>query len=192
MTSAINALPIDETFPVAGIDNPSQGFRDNFNYIKTGLGVAAEEITDLQNNTAKVNVDTDFNGVRLENAEINTFYGTVYNYSTLTTNTNINIRNGAYQIAVVDGDITLTFTNWPATDLHGKIILHLTAVNATREVTFNSLSGVLKYSNSFSILGNAVTADSIDLAENIDYIIEVWSVDNGDTIFLNYLGEFAE
>ena len=34
MASNINAFNIDGTFPIAGQDNPSQGFRDNFTNIK--------------------------------------------------------------------------------------------------------------------------------------------------------------
>ena len=34
MASNIVDTTIDDTYPVAGIDNDSQGFRDNFNIIK--------------------------------------------------------------------------------------------------------------------------------------------------------------
>jgi hypothetical protein len=52
MTSSINANAIDATYPVAGVDNDTEGFRNNFNYIKLGLAAAAAEITALQNSTA--------------------------------------------------------------------------------------------------------------------------------------------
>jgi hypothetical protein len=50
MTSAINPNNIDGTYPVAGQDNNSQGFRDNFTNTKTNFEYAAEEISDLQSN----------------------------------------------------------------------------------------------------------------------------------------------
>ena len=37
MASNINANNIDGTFPIAGQDNDSQGFRDNFTNVKTNL-----------------------------------------------------------------------------------------------------------------------------------------------------------
>ena len=37
MASNIISSTIDDTYPVAGIDNDTQGFRDNFNIIKTWL-----------------------------------------------------------------------------------------------------------------------------------------------------------
>lgn len=189
MTSAINAAQIDETFPVAGIDNPSQGFRDNFNYIKIGLEVAAGEITDLQNGTAKVNEDNDFNGVRIENAEVNKLYGTVYDYSALSSNSNIDIKNGVYQKASVGANITLNFTNWASTDLYAKITLHLTATGTSRQVNFITVSGNLKYSNNFP--AGFDLDPTLTLEVDKYYIIDAWSVDGGDTVFLNYLGEYA-
>ena len=49
MASNINPNNIDGTYPVAGQDNNSQGFRDNFTNTKTNFQYAAAEITDLQN-----------------------------------------------------------------------------------------------------------------------------------------------
>lgn len=48
MTSSINPNNIDGTYPIAGQDNDSQGFRDNFTNTKTNFGYAAAEITELQ------------------------------------------------------------------------------------------------------------------------------------------------
>lgn len=53
MTSAIDSDAIIDTFPVAGKDNDSQGFRDNFSATKLGLATAAEEIGRLQSRTLK-------------------------------------------------------------------------------------------------------------------------------------------
>ena len=50
MASSLSPTSIDATFPVAGQDNDSQGFRDNFNQIKTDLTNAKSELEDLQSN----------------------------------------------------------------------------------------------------------------------------------------------
>ena len=50
MTSNINPNNIDGTFPIAGQDNDSQGFRDNFTNVKNNLTFAKSEIEDLQKN----------------------------------------------------------------------------------------------------------------------------------------------
>ena len=60
MTSNINFAAINENFPVAGQDNDTQVFRDNFDTIKTNFSEAKTEITDLQDNAARTDGDNDF------------------------------------------------------------------------------------------------------------------------------------
>ena len=43
---------INVNFPIAGVDNDSQGFRTNFSKVQSALGVAATEISTLQLNAA--------------------------------------------------------------------------------------------------------------------------------------------
>jgi len=43
---------ININFPVSGANNDTQGFRTNFSQIQSALGVAANEITNLQLNSA--------------------------------------------------------------------------------------------------------------------------------------------
>lgn len=47
MASSINPNNIDGNYPVAGQDNDSQGFRDNFTNIKNNLTYSKSEIEDL-------------------------------------------------------------------------------------------------------------------------------------------------
>lgn len=58
MASNIDTSNINKNFPVQGQDNPSQGFRDNFNNIALMLDVAASEITELQNSPVGVSTAT--------------------------------------------------------------------------------------------------------------------------------------
>jgi len=50
MASLINPGKIDITYPIAGQDNDTQGFRTNYQNIKNNFTVAASEITALQSN----------------------------------------------------------------------------------------------------------------------------------------------
>jgi hypothetical protein len=61
---ASNIIPsnIDVTYPVAGQDNDSQGFRDNFTNISSNFSVAATEITQLQNTVFPVIVNVGVGG----------------------------------------------------------------------------------------------------------------------------------
>ena len=64
MTSQINPNNINGNYPVAGVDNNSQGFRDNFTNTKVNFQYAAEEIDDLQN---KVLLKAALSGETLDN-----------------------------------------------------------------------------------------------------------------------------
>lgn len=125
MTSAIVSETIDADFPVAGQDNDSQGFRDNFQIIKDGLAAAGGEITVLQNSTAKLDDDNDFNGNVIDNAQTNRLYGTVYPINTSTATTDISLDNGEYQEVTLVGNHTLTFKDWPEDNLYAKVRLEL-------------------------------------------------------------------
>jgi hypothetical protein len=54
MTSRIYPNSIDTTYPVAGQDNDTQGFRTNYLNIKNNFIIAAGEITALQSNVATI------------------------------------------------------------------------------------------------------------------------------------------
>lgn len=64
MASQVNPNTIDITYPVAGQDNNSQGFRDNFTNIQTNLQVVKDELEDLQ---SKVVLKSALNGTTLDN-----------------------------------------------------------------------------------------------------------------------------
>ena len=80
MTSTIDTSQIDETFPVAGVDQSSQGFRTNFAQIKTALNTAASEITSIQSSITK--------------------YSRIFN----ATDDWGNLSNGSYSISILESD----------------------------------------------------------------------------------------
>jgi hypothetical protein len=114
VTSNINYLSINENFPVAGQDNDTQVFRDNFDTIKTSFNAAKTEITDLQNNTAKLNEDNDFDLHIINNAVLQftrdaTYPGGLVN----ATPTTLDYRNGSYQIYTVGSSLSFDFLDFP-------------------------------------------------------------------------------
>ena len=56
MSSNINYASIDVTYPIAGVNNNTQGFRDNFTAIKDGLANASAEISTLQTTLDDLNL----------------------------------------------------------------------------------------------------------------------------------------
>lgn len=138
--SEIVSATIDADYPVAGQDNDSQGFRDNFSVIKDGLATANSEITDLQINTARLDVDNNFGGNLIDNAKTNRLYGSVYT-TTSTPTTNVSLENGEYQAITINGNHTLTFVDWPETDLYAKIRIALKSAGTIGNITFATEGG---------------------------------------------------
>ena len=71
MSSNINPNNINGNFPVAGQDNDSQGFRDNFTNILNNFSFASTEITDLQNAV------TNVQNVVQSNGNVEAYYGNI-------------------------------------------------------------------------------------------------------------------
>ena len=104
MASQINPNDIDGSYPVAGQDNNSQGFRDNFTNTKTNFTYAANEITDLQNNVVLksalngTTLDNDMGGSLLYDATIQDFAATRYAFTgSVSGSQTINYAAGHYQ-----------------------------------------------------------------------------------------------
>jgi hypothetical protein len=196
MPSQINNLVtnIDEDYPVAGIDNDTQGFRDNFDIIKTSLAFAGQEITVLQDTTVKTIGDNDFSGNLIINADLS---GVTENAVALAPISNpeiatnvINFRDGSYQQVIVnipDADITVEWGPTAASTLeaerYAKVILELSTDEPEAEygLTFSNPDGAIKYSNNFPFNFKVTTNPKL---------IEISTRTGGDTIFVEYMGEY--
>lgn len=158
---------IDATYPVAGQDNDSQGFRDNFSLIKQSLTDANAKVIDLQqkavltattsdNANPNIAVTNDLGGSSITNGTFNRFYPSAYTPSAaLTQSTDIDLHNGAFQGFVLGADTQFTFRNWPsttsgtATGQVATVRIFLTSDSTTaRTVTFNAYQGTIVYGNS--------------------------------------------
>lgn len=195
MASNINYLSINENFPVAGQDNDTQVFRDNFDTIKTSLRNAKDEITGLQDNTAKVNVDNDFELKKIQRALLQNNRTQKFDAGAVSASpTTVDYENGNYQIYRVAANINVDFLNFPGDPVFisevtpigmGKVTLELYrsgSVNTT--VSFITSGGtVIKKDPSFP---GTITLDS----ETDPVFIEVWRHSAG-VIFMRYLGKFS-
>ena len=193
MTSNINFAAINENFPVAGQDNDTQIFRDNFDTIKTNFSTAKTEITDLQDNSARTDVDNDFlyniiGSVTLQDAYLRK---KDYGSAIVSGTQEVSFKQAMYHIIKIGADTSMSFVEFPTVEVDasglgqiGKATLELYGDGTSRTITFStSGSTVLKKSSGFP---GTVTVTS---ATN-PVIIEVWQ-HNTDVIWLNYLGLFS-
>ena len=141
MTSAINPNDIDGTYPVAGQDNNSQGFRDNFTNTKTNFQYAANEITDLQTNAVLkaaltgTALNNNMGGSPLSNANISDFSAVAAILGTLSGSVTIDYTAGHYQTVTTGASISLAFTNFPAAGNFGIVRVQITVSNIAYTVT---------------------------------------------------------
>jgi len=185
MASNILTADINELYPVAGKDNDSQGFRDNFKLIKTGLTTAASEITTLQTNTAKLDAANDFNGNNVSEANFIANSEEVFVTDEIAFSQNIRFINGHYQILTVGGDVTLTLTDWPASGKLGKMRLAVKGDGTSRLITWSTgSSGTLK-------TDAAWPENFLAVSESDPIIIDFWSADAGLTVYGQYHGQFT-
>jgi hypothetical protein len=163
MPSQITTLfpNIDESYPVAGVDNDTQGFRDNFDVIKTSLGVASVEITELQDITAKVNSANDFNGNDQSNLNIVSATEKTNNLGLVPGGSQlfpIQYRNGPYQYATLAADRTFQI-QWGINPQEGllqagrlaKLTLQLSGNGGGRVDSVIIENGGSGYSNNTSV-----------------------------------------
>ena len=182
---ASNIVPgnIDGTYPVAGQDNSSQGFRDNFNAIKNNFTEAKSEIETLQSNKANLNAANDFAGNIVSNAELKDNSETVYAHGSIDGTITMNHENGHYQTLTTTGTITLGFSNLPATGKLGRIILDVNVASTAHTITIPS--AVLVAGN---VSGGDGSSDTITVPTSGRYLYEFMSPDSGTTILMHQLG----
>jgi|TARA_B110000305_G_scaffold225539_1_gene272222 hypothetical protein len=185
MASNILTTDINELYPVAGSDNDSQGFRDNFRLVKTGLATAATEITSLQTTSAKLNAENDFNGNVIREANFIANSEEAYVTDEVTASQDLRFVNGNYQVITVGADVTLTLTDWPATGKLGKIRCAVKGDGVSRLITFSAgPNRVLKTDTNWPVSFLAVS-------ETDPIFIDLWSSDAGLTVYGQYHGQFT-
>ena len=143
--STINTNGISVTYPVPGVNNNSQGFRDNFTSIKTNLDMAGSEISDLQNKVivksalANTVINNDMANTLMSNTLTQGFRATTYNLGNdLSGIVTINVALGDVQYGTITGDTTLQFTGWSDAGTQSKVELQLDVGNATANLVFPS------------------------------------------------------
>lgn len=188
MASNINPNNIDGTYPIAGQDNDSQGFRDNFTNIKTNLNYAAAEITDLQSKvilkqalTGTV-LNNNMNGAVLSNAQLQNMSETRVLIGTAAGSVTLNYAAGPYQTIVLTDSVTLGFTNFTANGtlsrMRVQVVVDSDAV--ANSYTLTLPSAVTEGIESVQGLNNSV----ITFYRPGVYEYEFETDDNGVTVFV--------
>lgn len=189
--SNINSAIINENFPIAGQDNDTQTFRDNFASIKDNFAFAKTEIEDLQDNTGRTDQDSNFNNniisfAVLENVrEKFLFLGG----ELVESPQEISLSEASYFSFGVNGPISLNFRNFPSElDVNksvGRVTLEITATTGSDKIITLLEEEGIEFKKKGSFTGNTFTVPA-----GSTIILEVWKYDS-TVIFINNLGTFA-
>jgi len=186
MTSAINPNNIDGAYPVAGQDNNSQGFRDNFTNTATNFQYAADEISDLQANAVLksaltgTTLDNDMGGSVLSNAKLQDMSETVVALGSVSGSTTINYALSSFQTLTTNGAVTLAFSNFPAASAAaaGTVRVQVTVANVIHTLVLPSAVTV----NARGIQGLNTSTGVISFAATGVYTFEFTTSNGGTTI----------
>lgn len=185
--SNINPNNIDGTYPIAGQDNDSQGFRDNFTNIKNNLSFAKSELEDLAGKVLLKSpligtvLSNEMNDAPISGAKIRDFSETVVDHGTVTGMVTMDHTAGHYHTMTLSSDVLLNFTNWPLTGALGRIRVAIT-VPSNQFSLFLPATVVTGLS---SIAG--VAGDKIQFGAPDTVIYEFTTSDGGMTIAINDL-----
>lgn len=181
MASNVNPNNIDGTYPVAGQDNDSQGFRTNFTNIKNNFVYTKSEIEDLQ---AKVVVKAPLTGTSVDNNMAGTVFRSAEVRDLRETRVDLGPRTGTitvdhnaahYYVVSTSGTITVAFAGFPAAGRVGRVRLEITVTNVAHEL-------VLPASVTYGLQGLAGFdgIDTITFSDTGSYIFE-FVTENGGT-----------
>lgn len=192
MTSRIVPTNIDGTFPVAGQDNSSQGFRDNFTNIKNNFTFARNEISDLQDKVLLksaldgTTLSNDLSGTQLVRPQLSAWTQSYINLTSVAGLVNINYNSGNLQRLESSGgtgsDITLSFINWPASG-YGIVRIWVEITDVTHTVTLPSsvTMGV------DDLQGYNSTTRTLSFDRTGDYYFDFSSADGGSSFLIQDL-----
>lgn len=186
MASNINPTNIDGGYPIAGQDNDSQGFRDNFTNIKTNLTYAKAELDDLQ---SKVLLKSALVGGTLNNdlanavvyrPQLKSASSTFRNLGTQTGTLTPSFLDGNFQKIATGGSITLGLADFPAAGTHGAMRLWIEVTSTAHQVIFPQ-SVTLGISG---ISGLNQTTKTLTFSTIGNYLFELSTVDGGSNFWI--------
>lgn len=177
MASQIDPNNINGAYPVAGQDNNSQGFRDNFTNIKTNFQYAEDEVNDLQ---SKALLKAALTGSTLDNnmGENLIYNGTARDFgftkvtpSQIGTTWTLDYSAGHYQTVATTGvSNILQFTNFPVTNTYGYMKVQFVigdpshVITLQNGVTYLGTAGIQGYTASSPPTITFTTAGTYEFA----------------------------
>ena len=182
--SSINPNNIDGQFPVAGQDNDSQGFRNNFTNVRNNLTFAKSEIEALEQNAILktalpgITLNNEMNNTQLKGVQSLRFTETIRNLASVGSTSTVDWSDGHFQYFTLATNTTMNLSGWPTSGVHAKLRLQVTVSDANVTLTLPSQVTV-----GLNMLANAnVSTKTISFNSADVHLYEFSTFDGGDNI----------
>ena len=187
MTSQVNPFNIDGTYPIAGQDNDSQGFRDNFSNTVANFAFVKSEIEDLQNRAvlksalANTTLDNSMEYAKVFDAQLQSYSEAFYSSEPGSYVIDYN-RGNAQQITTSQSG-GISFRSWPPAGQLGRVMVQVNVTSAAHTITLppSCTLGVVE-----SVAGISNLVISYPAADQ--YFYEFITTDGGINVFVHELG----
>jgi hypothetical protein len=187
--SNINPNNINGSFPVAGQDNDSQGFRDNFTNILNNFSFAKAELEDL---ASKAVLKTALNGGTLNNSlafnevsnlKIRSYALSSYDYTNAQSSLiAIDFRLGNFFHFTSTQTHTLALSNWPNTG-YASVYVWMGISNVAHTIQLPESVSI----NNTDLAGYDLDTKTITFAAAGNYLFRISSYTGGDAYMIEDL-----
>jgi hypothetical protein len=200
MTHEISITQTDfGQYPLPGVNNDTQGFRDRFSLIQDKFDLLDEAVNTLELVSVKVNQNNDFGGNSITDAILRGSGDATKSKTSLS-----NTAESAEEIQwiqynyfpyIVNSDSYLRFTEWPITNgILAKVTIELSAEDTDKDVVFMYGTSELKTETAFDgvsgVYGGFV-GTRVTVPADTTKIYEFWTADRGVTLFARLVGTFS-
>lgn len=187
--SNINPNNINGSFPVAGQDNDSQGFRDNFTNILNNFSFAKAELEDL---AAKAVLKSALNGGTLNNSlafnevsnlKIRSYALSSYDYTNApSTSIAIDFELGNFFHFTSTMSHTLALSNWPNTG-YASVYVWMGINNVAHTIQLPTAVSI----NATDVAGYDFSTKTITFTETGNYLFRISSYTGGEAYMIEDL-----
>lgn len=199
----INYSGINVNYPVAGQDNDSQGFRDNFSAISGAFSQADASLTGLTTSTAKLNVDNDFLSNGISHAVFKNNVGEYVSNTMASNPYTVYVNQATYHELALSTSTAVQFngwpntTNWTSNQYYASVRLEIVPSQTAATLGFNLTFQAAVSGGKFHFDQEDV---GIDINGNGDVFYsststnaqlwDVWTTNGGQDTFIKRVGSY--
>lgn len=166
-TASTYIQAINANYPIAGQNNDSQGFRDNFTNIKAALSATNDTLLGLQISTLLNSQDNDFDGYAIKNVNLINASTPIAPVTDGTVNLDYTTATFWPVVLPNSGINTVNIVNMPGPQTSGNMIVSVTTSNLYTQILFTATTG--------TVISVGPSQQPFDLSGSIPYLFEIWN-----------------